>query len=84
MREEQHAIIARLNRVFQEQFNDEELEIFEAMTAADIEEWDSLMHIVLVVAIEKEFGIRLKASEVGEVENVGAMIRLIKKMQKSC
>jgi len=84
MREEQHAIMARLNRVFQEQFDDEELEILEAMTAEDIEEWDSLMHIVLVVAIEKEFGIRLKASEVGEVENVGAMIRLIKKTQKSC
>jgi acyl carrier protein len=84
MREEQHAIIARLSRVFQEQFDDEELEIFEDMTASDILQWDSLMHIVLVVAIEKEFSIRLKASEVEELENVGEMIRLIEKMQKPC
>jgi acyl carrier protein len=77
MNEEPHTIRARLARVFQEQFDDEELEIFEAMTAEDIEEWDSLMHIVLVVAIEKEFGIRLNAAEVGKLKNVGAMIKLL-------
>ena len=77
MSEERHAIKTRLTRVFQEQFDDEELEIFESMTAADIEEWDSLMHIVLIVAIEKEFDIRLNAAEVGKLENVGAMIKLL-------
>lgn len=69
----------RLNKVFQEQFDDEEIKIFESMTAEDIEEWDSLMHIVLVVAVEKEFNIRLNAAEVGKLENVGEMIKLIGK-----
>jgi len=72
-------IKSRLNKVFQEQFDDEEIKIFESMTAEDIEEWDSLMHIVLVVAVEKEFNVRLNAAEVGKLENVGEMIRLIDK-----
>lgn len=73
-RQEPHG---RLNRVFQEVFDDDEIEITDGTTAADIDEWDSLMHITLVVAIEKEFGIRLNAAEVGKLENVGAMLRLI-------
>jgi acyl carrier protein len=79
MIEERAKIAARLNRVFQEQFDDDEIEIFDDMTAECIEEWDSLMHIVLVVAVEKEFDIRLNASEVGKLENVGEMIKLIEK-----
>jgi acyl carrier protein len=67
----------RLNRVFQEVFDDDAIEIFEAMTAKDIEEWDSLMHITLVVAIETEFALRLNAAEVGELENVGRMMDLL-------
>ena len=67
----------RLNKVFREVFDDETIEVFEAMTAQDIEEWDSLMHITLVVATEKEFNLRLNASEIGKLENVGAMIDLI-------
>jgi acyl carrier protein len=77
MTEERNKIKARLNRVFQEQFDDDEIEVFDDMTAECIEEWDSLMHIVLVVAVEKEFDIRLNASEVGKLGNVGEMIRLI-------
>lgn len=67
----------RLNRVFQEVFDDDAIQIFEAMTAKDIEEWDSLMHITLVVAIETEFALRLNAAEVGELENVGRMMDLL-------
>ncbi|MCQ9207313.1 MAG: acyl carrier protein [Omnitrophica bacterium] len=69
----------RLNRVFRETFGDEKLEVFETMTAVDIDAWDSLMHVVLVVAIEKEFGITLNAAEVGKLENVGMMLTTIKK-----
>jgi len=70
-------IRGQLNLVFREVFDDEEIEIFDEMTADDIEEWDSLMHIALVVAVEKEFDMRLNAAEIGELENVGAMITLI-------
>lgn len=67
----------RLNRVFQEVFEDDDIKITNDTTANDIEGWDSLMQITLVVAIEKEFSIRLNAAEVGKLENVGAMLKLI-------
>lgn len=71
------AIVARLTRVFQDTFEDPHLQIFDAMTAADLDEWDSLQHIVLVLAIEREFAIRLNPAEAGRLENVGAMIALL-------
>jgi len=67
----------RLNDVFIDVFDDEEIEIFDEMTAADIEEWDSLMHINLVVATEKVFNIQLNAADVGNLENVGQMLSLL-------
>jgi acyl carrier protein len=68
---------SRLNVVFQEVFEDEQIMIFDEMTAKDVPGWDSLMHVVLVVAVEKEFGLRLNASEIGKLENVGAMLNLL-------
>jgi acyl carrier protein len=67
----------KLNRVFRDVFDDDNIEIFDAMTAADIDEWDSVTHITLVLAVEKEFGVRLNAAEVGKLDNVGAMIKLL-------
>lgn len=71
------AIRDRLNEVFQDVFDDDEIEIFPEMTARDIDEWDSLKHIVLVLAIEKAFTVRLNAAEVGALQNVGQMIALL-------
>lgn len=68
-----------MNEIFQDIFNDDAIKIFEEMTAKDIEEWDSLTHIILVVAIEKEFGIHLNAAEVGKLENVGVMLNILEK-----
>ena len=70
-------IKARLNQVFRDTFEDDSIEIFEEMTAKDIPEWDSLMHIILVVSVEKEFAIRLNAAQVGQLKNVGEMLDLI-------
>jgi len=72
-------IKTRLNRVFREVFDDDSIEIFDAMAAKDIPEWDSLMHIILVVAVEKEFTIRLNAAQVGQLKNVGEMLDLLEK-----
>lgn len=77
MNEKREHIRKRLNSVFQEVFDDDEIQIFDEMTAKDIEEWDSLMHITLVVATEKEFGLRLNAAEVGKLQNVGAMLDIL-------
>ena len=73
---EREEIRIRLNRVFQEVFEDDEIEIHDEMTAKEIKEWDSLMNIVLVIAAEKEFGAKMNASEVGKLKNVGEMIDL--------
>ena len=69
----------RLNTVFQNVFDDEDIEIFPEMTADDIDEWDSLMHITLVVAVEKEFQVNLTPSEIGGLKNVQEMIDLLEK-----
>ena len=77
MNDRRSGIRKRLQGVFREVFNDDGIDIFDEMTAKDIDEWDSLMHIVLVVAVEKEFGLRLNAAEVGNLENVGAMLTIL-------
>jgi acyl carrier protein len=73
----QDGIMARLTEVFRDVFDDDELTVFPAMTARDVDEWDSLMHITLVLAVEKEFGVKLNAAEVGKLENVGQMVELL-------
>jgi acyl carrier protein len=73
------ALTQRLNEVFQDVFDDDAIRIFPEMTARDIDEWDSLKHITLVLAVEKAFSVRLKAAEVGSLENVGQMIDLLQK-----
>ena len=70
-------IRARLTAIFHDVFDDDEIVLSDEMTAADVEDWDSLSHINLVVVCEKEFGVRLAPAEVGKLENVGAMIRLL-------
>ena len=72
-------IKTRLNRVFRDVFENEAIEIFDEMTAKDIPEWDSLMHIILVVTLEKEFAVRLNAAQVGQLKNVGEMLDFLEK-----
>ncbi|HEY3909055.1 MAG TPA: acyl carrier protein [Stellaceae bacterium] len=74
---ERPAIAKRLNAVFQDTFDDPSIQIRDSMTAADIDDWDSLQHIVLVLAVEREFGVKLNPAEVGKLENVGKMIDLL-------
>ena len=68
-----------LTEVFQDVFDDEELELFDEMTAEDVEEWTSLTHIQLIVAVEKKFGVKFTTVEVMKLKNVGEFIALIEK-----
>lgn len=77
MSERRAEIKRRLNAVFIRVFDDEKIAIFDEMTAKDLEEWDSLMHVMLVLGVEKEFGLSLNAKEVGQLDNVGAMITIL-------
>lgn len=73
----EQTIREQLNQVFREVFDDDSIEISDEMTAADVEEWDSLNHINLIVAVERTFGIRFSTKEVNGLANVGEFIALI-------
>lgn len=70
-------VYEKLNGVFQDVFDDEAITVNDATTADDIEDWDSLEHINLVVAVEKCFGIKFTMGEVTGMKNVGEMVSLI-------
>lgn len=72
-------IFQRVNEIFREIFDDENLIVTSETTSKDIEGWDSLVHVNLVIAIEKEFGIKFKMEEFMTLKNVGAMVDLIGK-----
>lgn len=74
---ERSAIIERLTEVMEDVFDLDEIEYRDELSAADIEEWDSLSNIRFIVAVEKAFGIRLTNSEIGGLENVGQLVQLI-------
>jgi acyl carrier protein len=69
--------MARINEVFQEVFDDDEIEVGRATTADDVEGWDSLMHVTLMVNMEKAFGIKFTSSEVASLKNVGELVDLV-------
>lgn len=67
-----------LQNIFRDVFEKKKLVINEKMTAKDIDEWDSIMHINLIIAIEKKFGIKFKVNELIGLKTVGDTINLIK------
>lgn len=75
-------VFEKLNEVFQDVFDDETITVNEAMTADDIEDWDSLEHINLVVAVERCFGIKFTMGEVTGMKNVGHMADIILERMK--
>ncbi|AKK72823.1 acyl carrier protein [Chryseobacterium sp. P1-3] len=66
-------ILNQLSNVFREELDNEEITLTAETTANDVEEWDSLSHIQLIVAVEKAFGIRFTSSEIQSWNNVGEM-----------
>ena len=72
-------ILNELQPIFQDVFDDEDLVVTNESNAENIDDWDSLSHIRLVVAIEKQFGIKFAFGELQGLKNVGEMITLIEK-----
>jgi acyl carrier protein len=72
-----------LQKIFQKIFDDDSIEIIDEMTAADIDDWDSLTHIQLVAAIEANFSIKFTTVEISGTKNVGEFIALIEKKRGS-
>tara|TARA_B110000483_G_scaffold243073_1_gene331192 strand:+ start:130 stop:360 length:231 start_codon:yes stop_codon:yes gene_type:complete len=72
-----------LEAIFKDVFDDEDLLINTDTTANDIDEWDSLAHIRLILQIEKRFSLHFDASDIESLENVGQMAELISRRQAS-
>lgn len=70
-------IFVELNEVFRDVFDDETITVTDTTTANDIEDWDSLEHINLIVAVEKKFGMKFNMGEVTGMKDVGEMVSII-------
>lgn len=70
-------IMEKVQRIFREVFDDDTLVIKDSTNSSDIEDWDSLEHISLVVSMEKEFDLKFDLKEVNKLANVGEMVDLI-------
>lgn len=67
-------ILKQLNDIFIDVIDNEDIRLKDETTAGDVDGWDSLTHIQLVVAIEKHFKIRFTAKEIQSWKNVGALV----------
>jgi len=77
------ALLDELQDVFRNVFDDDSLQIVDQTTAADVEGWDSLNHLNLIVAIEKRFGVKFATAEIsqlkGDGQNVGSLLELVRR-----
>ena len=79
---EKEAILKKLNEVFREVFDLDDVVVTRETVADDIEEWDSLEHINLISAVESTFRMKFKMKEVSTMKNVGEMIDIIAERTK--
>lgn len=73
-------IIDQLQKIFREIFDDDDLVISTDTTAEDIEAWDSLTHLQLIVKVEQVFGIKFTTVQLKNMHSVGAMVDAIAKL----
>ena len=74
------AIWARLTEIFCDVLDDQDIVLTAETTANDVEEWDSLSNVILLVAIEQAFdGIKFSTGEIANLNNVGELIAVIQK-----
>lgn len=69
--------LARLTEVFRDVFDDDELVVTPETAAGDIEGWDSLMHVTLILNLEKAFKVKFTSTQVASLKNVGDLLKLI-------
>jgi acyl carrier protein len=76
---ERNDIMSRVQEVFRDELELDDLVLTDETTADDVEEWDSLSHVQLVVALEKAFNIKFTSREILSWDNVGDLVDCIGK-----
>lgn len=76
---ERSDIMARVQEVFRDELELDDLVLTDETTADDVEEWDSLSHVQLVVALEKAFNVKFTSREILSWDNVGDLVDCIDK-----
>lgn len=71
---DKNEILSQVQNIFHDILDNESIVLTSETTANDVDDWDSLTHIQLVVAIEKHFKIKFKSIEILSWKNVGEMI----------
>lgn len=79
---ERSEIFKKVNEIFCDELDNDDIVLTDETTADDVEEWDSLSHVQLIVAIEKAFGIKFTSNEILSWNNVGELIDSIEKRLK--
>ncbi len=70
-------VLKKLNEVFREVFDDDSIYLTEKSTVSEIQDWDSLEFVNIIVAVMSTFNIKFSIEELKSLENIGAMADLI-------
>lgn len=71
------ALLQEVEAVFRDVFEDDELKISAETKAEDVDGWDSLMHVSLMINVERVFGVKFSASQVASLKDVGELVNLL-------
>ena len=75
--ERRRLVLERIAQLIRSRLQQPTLVVSEQTRADDVDGWDSLVHVDIILGVEKAFGVRLKAAEVVRVENVGSLIDIV-------
>lgn len=70
-------LIEKLTTIFHEVFNDNSIVLRDEMTANDVDNWDSLTHMLMISKVEEEFGVKFKLKELNKLKKVGDLISIV-------
>ncbi len=74
-------IFEELNTIFRNNFDDDDITLTDETSSEDIEEWNSLEQINLIIAIQDKFDVKFSIDEVNTIKNVGEIVGLIMEKQ---
>lgn len=76
------SILSKIEMIVRDELDDDDIVLTPETRARDVDGWDSLAHIRLMVAVERAFSVRFTTAAITELENVGALISLIERYKK--